>query len=152
MDEAHYIKRQDGSWAQSVLAMSHFAARRCVLTGTPFPHSYIDAFNIFDTLYPTSSPLDENDKVKLRNLVEHQEQSEAAELLKTAINPLFYRVRKSDLNLANQKFSEPTIVKMGKIERLIYDTILDRIRTQTKEEFWRDLEVSQNLQRDVSYE
>ena len=147
VDEAHYIKQQGGSWAQSVLDISPCVERRCVLTGTPFPHSYIDAINIFDALYPRVSPLTDNDKVTLHNFVKTKKQNEAAELLKATINPLFYRVRKVDLNLADQEFLEPTVVSMGEIERLLYDTIRDRIKLQSKKDFFRDLQTTQNLQR-----
>lgn len=147
VDEAHYIKQQGGSWAQSVLDISPYVERRCVLTGTPFPHSYIDAINIFDALYPRVSPLTENQKVTLHNFVKSKKQSEAADLLKATIDPLFYRVRKDDLNLASQEFLEPCLVTMGEIERLLYDTIRERIELQSKEDFFRDLPTAQNLQR-----
>ena len=147
VDEAHYIKQQGGSWAQSVLDIAPYAERRCVLTGTPFPHSYLDAINIFDALYPRVSPLAGNQKAVLENFVKTKKQSEAAELLKETIDPLFYRVRKVDLNLANQEFLEPCLVTMGEIERLLYDTIRDRIKLQSKEDFFRDLQTTQNLQR-----
>lgn len=147
VDEAHYIKQQGGSWAQSVLDISSYVERRCVLTGTPFPHSYIDAINIFDAIYPRVSPLTDNQKVTLHNFVKSKKQSEAADLLKATIDPLFYRVRKDDLNLASQEFLEPCLVTMGEIERLLYDTIRDRIELQSKEDFFRDLQTTQNLQR-----
>ena len=147
VDEAHYIKQQGGSWAQSVLDISPYVERRCVLTGTPFPHSYLDAINIFDALYPRVSPLTDSQKVTLHNFVKTKKQGEAASLLKATIDPLFYRVRKDDLNLARQEFLEPCLVTMGEIERLIYDTIRDRIRLQSKEDFFRDLQTTQNLQR-----
>ena len=47
IDEAHYIKRLDASWANAVLRISPYAKNRCVLTGTPMPHSYKDLYNIF---------------------------------------------------------------------------------------------------------
>ena len=52
VDEAHYIKQEAGIWASAVLTITSKAAKRCVLTGTPFPKSYSDAINIFETLYP----------------------------------------------------------------------------------------------------
>ena len=147
VDEAHYIKQQGGSWAQSVLDISPFAERRCILTGTPFPHSYIDAINIFDALYPVVPPLSEENQTRLTSLVKLQKQEEAVELLETTIGPLFYRVRKSDLNLARQEFCKPIIVEMGKVERLLYDTIVDRIKEQSQSDFLRDFNTVKNLQR-----
>ena len=147
VDEAHYIKQQGGAWAHSVLDISPLAERRCVLTGTPFPHSYVDAINIFDTLYPTMSPFKDADKIKLINLVKQKNSGEAVELLETKISPLFYRVRKSDLHLADQNFINSQQIEMGNLEKFLYDTILDRILVQSKEDFFRDLNTTQNLQR-----
>ena len=147
VDEAHYIKQQGGSWAQSVLDISPFANRRCVLTGTPFPHSYVDAINIFDALYPVVPPLNDKDRTKLVSLVKSKKQDEAVELLETTIGPLFYRVKKADLNLAKQEFFKPIIVEMREIERSLYNTIIDRVKEQSQEDFLRDLNTARNLQK-----
>ena len=147
IDEAHYIKQLGGSWAQSVLDIAPLATRKCVLTGTPFPHSYLDAINIFDALFPSVSPLSDADKIELQTLVKKRRRDDAAELLKRKISPLFYRVRKSDLNLANQVFLDPIQINMKETERLLYDTILDRIKTKSKSDFYRDLPTAQRLQR-----
>lgn len=147
VDEAHYIKQQGGSWAKSVLGLSLFAQRRCVLTGTPFPHSYADAVNIFKTLYPVAPPLGSVEQTKLTHLIKSKRQVEAVELLEATIGPLFYRVRKSDLNLAKQEFCEPIIVEMCPVERMLYDTVLGRIKKQSQEDFMRDFETVQSLQK-----
>ncbi len=57
VDEAHYIKQIDGAWANAVLNIARHATRRTILTGTPFPRSYSDAFNLFDVLWPKCSPI-----------------------------------------------------------------------------------------------
>ena len=147
VDEAHYIKQQGGSWSQAILDISDFACRRCVLTGTPFPHSYIDAINIFKALYPVVSPLDNEKQAQLINLVEQKQHEKAAKLLDKTIGPLFYRVRKSDLNLAKPEFPKPIIVKMGAVERLLYDAIIDRIKEQSQGDNFRDIQTVQRLQR-----
>ena len=54
IDEAHYIKRIDGAWAVAALEVARLAERRCILTGTPFPRSFSDAFNLFDVLWPSA--------------------------------------------------------------------------------------------------
>src|SRR3990172_3635671 len=51
VDEAHYIKQLNGAWAKAVLAVAQYAKIRWILTGTPFPQSYVDAFNYFDVLW-----------------------------------------------------------------------------------------------------
>ena len=50
----HYIKQLDGAWGD--IRPEPRATRRCVLTGTPFPRTYADAFNLFDTLWPQTPP------------------------------------------------------------------------------------------------
>ena len=57
IDEAHYIKQIGGEWAEAVLNVTKHATWRCVLTGTPFPRSYADSFNLFDVLWPEMSPI-----------------------------------------------------------------------------------------------
>ena len=147
IDEAHYIKQPGGIWANSVLDVAPCATRRCVLTGTPFPHSYIDAINIFDAIYPSASPLNSLDKARLNNLVHAGKLMDAKSLLDQKIAPLFYRVRKSELHLAKPIFNKPTKVKMNPVERELYDTILDKIRNQSDLEFIRDLPTAQQLQK-----
>ena len=41
VDEAHYIKQIEGKWAKAVLSLAPDAKYRCILTGTPSPHSYL---------------------------------------------------------------------------------------------------------------
>ena len=55
IDEAHYMKQDEGIWASAVSETSREARKRCVLTGTPFPKSYADGLNQFEVLYPQSS-------------------------------------------------------------------------------------------------
>lgn len=141
VDEAHYVKQLEGSWAKAVLRVSQNATRRCVLTGTPFPHSYRDAFNLFDILWPEGAPL----SIESRNRIElHEQRKEsrlAAEILNDAIGPLFYRVRKAELGLAPQEFHPPITIQMHHYERLVYDSILDRVRDLSQKEYFRDIDL-----------
>jgi SNF2 family DNA or RNA helicase len=147
VDEAHYIKQLGGAWASAVLSVCPFAVKRCVLTGTPFPRTYSDAFNLFDALWPTVSPLAPEDRTRLDVLAQKNRTEEAGEILKQKIGPLFYRVRKSDLGLAPQIFHEPLLVQMGKHEKFIYDSILDRLKAVSKSDFFRDLDLLIKLRR-----
>ena len=72
VDEAHYIKQLGGVWATAVLAVAQLATRRCVLTGTPFPKSYSDAFNLFDVLWPRSTPLPPSNRIRIEFLAQKQ--------------------------------------------------------------------------------
>ena len=95
IDEAHYIKREGGAWATAVLDVARVADRRCVLTGTPFPHSYGDAINIFDVCYPQTSPFTEKQRCKIRHASEQRDHEAAHEVVRPIIDPLFYRVREA---------------------------------------------------------
>ena len=57
IDEAHYIKQPGGQWADAVLKVAGHSKKRCILTGTPFPKSFTDAFNLFDVLWPEDTDL-----------------------------------------------------------------------------------------------
>ena len=147
VDEAHYIKQLDGAWANAVLNVTQFAARRCVLTGTPFPRSYSDAFNLFDVLWPHCPPLSQSDRIKIESLVQKKNDTEAVAMLQKTIGPLFYRVRKRDLGLAPQEFHQPVLVQMAKHEKFVYDAILDRLRDLSKEDYFRDIDLLVRLRR-----
>lgn len=146
-DEAHYIKQPDGAWATAVCRISQHAKLRCILTGTPFPHTYGDSFNLFDVLWPRSSPITNDDKIKIRTLTKNKRDAEAAEILDKSIGPLFYRVRKSELHLAPQDFQQPLVVPMNHYERIAYDAIINRVRELSKDEYIRDLELMLQLRR-----
>lgn len=147
VDEAHYIKQLDGAWSTSVKRIAGDAQVRWILTGTPFPHSYVDAFNYFDVLWPDSSPISTDDRIRITNALKGGENNEAAELLSTRIGSLFYRVKKSDLKLSKQDFRRPTLIKMNLHERRIYDAIVQRIRQLSTDEDFRDFELVLRLRR-----
>lgn len=147
VDEAHYIKQLGGAWASAVLNVARYASVRCVLTGTPFPQSYADAFNCFDVLWPQRSPINHDDRIKIEYYLQKKREADAARLLDTRIGPLFYRVRKPDLGLAPQDFKPPVLIEMNKHERYVYDAILDRIREVSKEDYFRDIDLLLRLRR-----
>ena len=147
VDEAHYIKQVDGAWATAALNVAPFAERRCILTGTPFPKSYRDAFNLFELLWPKSPPIAEADKRRISIYSEGGQFDRASEILNGSIGPLFYRVRKTDLALAPQIFHDPILVAMNDHERTIYDSILERIQAESQRDFFRDLDLLVRLRK-----
>ncbi|MCY3674872.1 MAG: DEAD/DEAH box helicase [Paracoccaceae bacterium] len=147
VDEAHYIKQIDGSWAKAALRVSRFAKRRCILTGTPFPKSYTDSFNLFDFLWPDSPPISKSDKSKVSFFVKNNKFEQASELLDCLIGPLFYRVRKIELGLADQVFINPIKIPMNHNERLIYDTILNKVQISSQQDYLKDLNLVLRLRR-----
>lgn len=147
VDEAHYIKQINGSWATAALRVAKFAKRRCILTGTPFPKSYCDAFNLFDFLWPEAPPISTTDKRRISMFIDRQDFKQASEVLNSSIGPLFYRVRKSDLGLAPQTFHDPVLIPMNEHERTIYDSILDKIQIASQQDYFRDLDLVLRLRR-----
>jgi SNF2 family DNA or RNA helicase len=128
IDEAHYIKQASGVWAEAVLAVAPHAKFRFLLTGTPFPQSYADAYNYFDALWPGNSPISRLQQIRISSHIQRNEEQQAAEVLTSAIGPLFYRVRKSELGLAAQDHQAPTLIPMNAHERRVYDAIVAKIR------------------------
>ncbi|MFZ1219974.1 MAG: DEAD/DEAH box helicase [Chthoniobacterales bacterium] len=147
VDEAHYMKQLDGAWATAVLNVAPYATRRCVLTGTPFPRTFSDAFNLFDALWPQTPPLSPKDRIKVEYFAQKKDEAQASSILGQSIGPLFYRVRKQDLGLAPQQFHPPIMVPMAQYERLVYDSILDRLRDVAKEDEFRDWDLLVRLRR-----
>lgn len=145
VDEAHYIKQLGGAWATAVLNVAQHAKRKCILTGTPFPKSFKDAYNLFDVLWPESSPISNEDRNRIEYLHRNNNLSDAASLLEEKVGPLFYRVRKKELNLAPQVFHDPIIIKMNEYERLVYDSITDQVRTLSQSDFTHNFELLMNL-------
>lgn len=147
VDEAHYIKQVNGAWANAVLNIANYATRRCVLTGTPFPRTYEDGFNLFDVLWPESPPLSTENKHRIAVYSQRKDWERAAEILQCTVGPLFYRVRKADLGLAPQVLHPPILVKMNEHERLVYDSILDRIQDLSQTDYFRNLDLLLRLRR-----
>ena len=147
VDEAHYIKQLNGAWAKAVLAVAQYAKIRWILTGTPFPQSYVDAFNYFDVLWPRCSPISQHDRIRITNDIQKKKDVDAAHLLNTCIGPLFYRVRKSDLGLAPQDFRPPMMIQMNKHERHVYDSIVEKIRNLSIGDDFQEFELLVRLRR-----
>jgi SNF2 family DNA or RNA helicase len=147
IDEAHYIKQINGSWAQATLRQSEKAKCRCVLTGTPMPKSYSDTFNLFDFLWPNQYPISSSNKTLIKINEERNNRHTVKHILDESIGPLFYRVRKSDLNLAPQNMFVPKTLTMNKYERFIYDAIYKRIRDFSKKEYFNNIDFINKLGR-----
>lgn len=147
VDEAHYIKQLGGSWANAVLNIAKSAKARWILTGTPFPCSYVDAFNAFDVLWPDSPPIAQRDRLRIQQSIQAKDPEGAARVLDSSIGPLFYRVRKADLKLAPQRFHDPVLVAMKPHERFIYNAILARVKSVAEKDFALDYDIMLRLKR-----
>ena len=147
VDEAHYIKKLNGSWSSAVLKLSKSSVIRCVLTGTPLPKSYGDIFNLFDFLWPDGSVIDENTRNKILAAEENKDDQTAKVLVKENFDPLFYRVRKIDLNLTRPIFHKPIQIKMNNYESLVYKSIENKIMEDPMIDEYNDLELVYSLRR-----
>lgn len=145
IDEAHYMKRLDGQWSDAVLYIADNAKRRVVLTGTPMPKGFSDIFNLVDFLYPRYQYLDEDSKYLLNNYQENNSSDEAKILIENKVGPLFYRVRKKELNLKKQIFNDPIMIEMNKHEKIIYDAIVTKIIKYSDRDYLRNIDLVNKL-------
>ncbi len=147
IDEAHYMKQVEGSWANSILEIGKHCAFRGVLTGTPMPKSYKDIFNLFDFLWEENSPLTSDDKIQIQLWEKNKKNEEVKNLLKTKIGPLFYRVRKKDLGLIPAVFHEPINVSMMPVEQSIYNSVKAKIFELDNADYFRNENILNKLWR-----
>lgn len=145
VDEAHYIKRLGGAWADSLLRIAEHTQFRCILTGTPMPRSYTDLFNQFDFLWPKENLLTDEDKIQISLWEEDKEHEAAKTLLDAKIGPLFYRVRKKDLGLKPAIFHKPFIISMKPNEKRIYELLVSKIHELSEKDFLVNREILNQL-------
>lgn len=98
-------------------------------------------------LWPGQSPIQSNDKARLRTYEESRDFESASKLLEPKVGPLFYRVRKQDLELEDQVFYPPITVKMNENERLVYDAIVNKIKHYSREDYLRNIDLVARLRR-----
>jgi len=147
IDEAHYIKKLNGNWANAVLKIAKYSKYRCILTGTPIPKSYSDLYNLFDFLWPDNKPIPNEDRASLTIIEENKLFNKASKILEPRIGALFYRVRKSELALKPQIFHKPNLINMNKYERIIYTAIQNKIRDYAKKDYLQNIEFVRKLRR-----
>jgi len=145
IDEAHYIKKIDGGWANAVLNIGELAKNRTVLTGTPLPKSYSDIFNLFSFLWPNNNPISIESKLHLKTSEESHDFESAKKILDEEVGPLFYRVRKIDLQLTDQNFIAPILIEMNLNERKIYDSIYTKIKEYSQNEYFQNIDFVKKL-------
>ena len=127
VDEAHYMKQIGGVWSEAILKAGNYAKYRIILTGTPCPRKFTDLFNLFDFLWPLNNPISDLDKTKVEISEAKGDLDTATSIIRKAVDPLFYRVRKKELGLIVPKYHKPIQVQMNKYEKLIYEAISQRL-------------------------
>ena len=141
IDEAHYMKKTGGTWADTLLKVAEYALYRCILTGTPMPQSYTDLFNQFEFLWLKENPLNEESRLQIKIWEDNKEHEKVKKLLNEKIGPLFYRVRKKDLKLKPAVFHPPYFVKMNTYEHKIHEFIKAKVHELSKEDYLANEEV-----------
>ena len=148
VDEAHYIKRLNGRWSNAAMRLAEDSNFRCVLTGTPLPRSYSDFYNLFEFLWPDNSPISVQTKMLIESIDSNETNLAVHSAFEREIGPLHFRVRKSDLHLANQNFYQPILIEQNPIEKEIYNAITNRINMLSKDdEYLHELSLIHKLRR-----
>ncbi len=145
IDEAHYIKKIEGTWSSAILELSACSEFKVVLTGTPVPNDLRDIFNYLDFLYGQDKVLTSEDKSRVEFLLNKENNEEAIEFVSQKINPYFVRVTKNDLNLAKQIFNPPILVDMNPYEKQIYDAIVTNIKDYGRKEFFDNADLIEQI-------
>jgi SNF2 family DNA or RNA helicase len=147
VDEAHYIKQVGGNWSSAAIELARSAKYRCILTGTPCPHSFSDLFNLFEFLWPTNDPIGADNRIRIQAAEQEDKIETAQQLLKKTVGPLFYRVTKADLGLTRPIFHPPIITAMNEHEQFVYDAITLRIQHSAKFDYSKNADVLTTLRR-----
>ena len=145
IDEAHYIKKIEGTWSSAILELSSYSDFKVVLTGTPVPNDLRDIFNYLDFLYGQDKILSSEDKSRIEILLNKKNDIDAIEFVRQKINPYFIRVTKNDLNLSKQIFNPPILVEMNTYEKQIYDAIVTNIKNYGRNEFFDNVDLIEQI-------
>ena len=130
IDESHHIKNIGANRTQNVLKLSRFAKRRMILTGTMMPKELFDVWTQFQFLYP------EHNRELLGSALSFEIKSRELNAIpkySEILSPYFTRISKDMLDLPKPIFNptnggNPHVVKMGSIQRRIYDAVRGRMR------------------------
>lgn len=124
LDESHYVKRLNGGvWANTVRDLAPLARRRVALSGTPVPNGILDIWSQMTYLWPDPPLLGSRDQFKDRI----QRGGDAiAEEVREELLPLFWRVKKSDVDLPPPTF-HPISVAMRPYQAAIYQALSAKV-------------------------
>lgn len=147
IDEAHNIKKIDGTWSKSALNLGNFAKYKVILTGTPIPNDFKDFYNYLDFLYGDQVIINDFEKAQIEVLVERGKTDEAADFINQKINPFYTIVTKRELGLLKPNLHKPILIKMNKIEGQIYSAIITKIKYFSKSKFLKNADLINKLQK-----
>lgn len=120
IDEAHNIKKENGTWSTACLEIADCANARVVLTGTPAPNGYEDIYNLFKILYPKKNIIG----FERANLLAMSSGAMSAANMLEKIKPFFTRVTKSHLKLP-PAYENKIELDLSPIEKCIYSAVED---------------------------
>ena len=122
LDEAHKIKNVEGGlWAQSVLSIAKYCKSRVVLSGTPLPNGFEDIYNLYNFIWPDKDIIKFH-LFQLKDMTSNRFDPRVKQLVNN-VAPFFIRIKKSDLGLPKAIEHPPVIVKMGDVQRSVYEFI-----------------------------
>lgn len=145
VDEAHNIKKIDGTWSNAAIELSKFSKYKVILTGTPMPNAFKDYYNYLDFLYGNNEIILPNEKAQIEVHIERKEYDEAAYLLREKIFPFYTRVTKKNLNLSKPNFNRPILIKMNPIEFEIHQAIITKIKHYANNDYLKNIDLMKKI-------
>ncbi len=121
IDESHNIKNidEEAKWAESVRQIAPFATRRVILSGTPMPQNAADLWVQINFLWPYENILGNNLVFK------RYTKNQGIGKWKSVIDPLFTRIKKSELGLDPPEF-EKYYVDLSPTQSEIYNVLAEK--------------------------
>lgn len=124
LDESHYIKRLSGGlWATTLRALAPLAAKRVILSGTPVPNGLEDLWSQMTFLWPNPPILGTQEKYLSRI---SSNPTTAHESIREELRPLYWRVRKKDVDLPVPKFHRIP-VPLNQYQDAIYQALAIKV-------------------------
>ena len=125
IDEAHHIKSFNPvSRAGDIIELGKGAVKRCILTGTPLPHDWLDLYSQFTFLYPEGQVF--GTRAEYENLLLSLD---AEEEIGKRIESLWSRVTLNQLSKQLPKTYEKSVqIRMDKLQQDVYDLIIAQIK------------------------
>ncbi|MEU0077738.1 DEAD/DEAH box helicase [Micromonospora tulbaghiae] len=121
LDEAHRMKAgRVGQHGSACLDLAFSASRRDILTGTPAPQSVQDFVALYEFLWPGQSR-----RIIPAEALATNPQPEALHAINRAIQPLFVRTTKKELELPPPTLRR-VVVPLSGLQREIYSSLRDR--------------------------
>jgi len=134
-DESHHFKNINSERARAISQITPHCTRKMILTGTMMPKELHDVYSQFNFLLSNEGILPNFDR--FRTLYPNNN-PDAVRTVSELVNPFFFRVNKSRLNLPPQTFNPPEVVEMYPIQRRIYNVVANVAR-RLDEQYRNDL-------------